>query len=98
MPCPRTCGVTRTKRSSSNDTPSPGVWCWRRALGVTRKSCEGTRRLMGAASEKGASRQRGKRLPADQVERRRRTAVEQGLARNFEAERLRHSWKPKELA
>ena len=55
------------------------VWRWRMALGVTRTSNEGTRRLVRAASEKGASRIRGKRLPPEQVERRRRTALEMGL-------------------
>jgi hypothetical protein len=44
---------------------------------------EGSRRLTLAASAKGATKVRGVRLPADQVERRRRTAREVGLRRNL---------------
>lgn len=54
---------------------------WRLALGVTRTNNEGSRRLIRAASAKEASRYRGKRLPPDQVERRRRTARELDLGR-----------------
>jgi hypothetical protein len=53
---------------------------WRKALGADRKNCEGTRR-MRAASEQGAAKTRGKPLPSEQVERRRRTAVELDLGR-----------------
>jgi hypothetical protein len=59
------------------------VWRWRKALGVTRTNCEGTRRLTRAASELGAAELRGKELPPEQVERRRRTALELGLGRNL---------------
>jgi hypothetical protein len=41
------------------------VWRWRRALGVTRTSCEGTRRLTPAAAELGAAALRGKELPPE---------------------------------
>jgi hypothetical protein len=47
------------------------VWRWRRVLGVTRTSNEGTRRLNRAAVELGAAELRGKQLPPEQVERRR---------------------------
>jgi hypothetical protein len=57
------------------------VWRWRKALGADRKNCEGTRRLMRDASEQGAAQVRGKKLPPEQVEQRRRTAVELGLGR-----------------
>jgi len=57
------------------------VWSWRKALGTDRKNCEGTRRRMRAASELGAAQVRGKPLPPEQVERRRRTAVELDLGR-----------------
>jgi hypothetical protein len=49
---------------------------WRRALGVTRTNNEGSRRRIRAASELGAAKQRGKPLPPEQVERRRRMAHE----------------------
>jgi hypothetical protein len=57
------------------------VWSWRRALSVTRTNNEGSQRLIRAASELAAKETRGKPLPADQVERRRRTAIELGLGR-----------------
>jgi hypothetical protein len=38
---------------------------------------------MQAASEKGAAELRGKQLPPEQVERRRRTAIDEGLDRNL---------------
>jgi hypothetical protein len=56
------------------------VWRWRRALGVGRADTEGSRRLIRAASEMGAAEQRGRELPPEQVERRRRTAREKNLA------------------
>jgi hypothetical protein len=74
------------------------VWKWRKALGVGRLNCEGSRRLIRQASEQGAAQVRGKPLPPEQVERRRRTARELNLARH-----LRHGynlgpwWSPAEL-
>ena len=56
------------------------VWRWRKALGVGPTDSEGSRRLIQAASEMGAAEQRGKQLPPEQVERRRRTAREKNLA------------------
>jgi hypothetical protein len=47
---------------------------WRKALGVTRTNNGGTRRLMLAASAKGAGVRRGVPLPPEQVEQRRRAA------------------------
>jgi hypothetical protein len=35
------------------------VWKWRKALGVGRKNCPGSRRLIRAASEQGAAQVRG---------------------------------------
>jgi hypothetical protein len=52
---------------------------WRRMLGVTRTNNDGSRRLIRAASERGAEQQRGKPLTPGQVERRRRTARELNL-------------------
>jgi hypothetical protein len=59
------------------------VWKWRKALGVGRLNCPGSQRLIRAASEQGASVQRGQELPPEQVERRRRTALDLGLGRNL---------------
>jgi hypothetical protein len=56
---------------------------WRRAFGVGRTNCPGSQRLIRQASERGAAAQRGVKLPPEQVERLRRTAVEQNLARNL---------------
>jgi hypothetical protein len=55
------------------------VWRWRQAFGIGRWEPEGSRRLYQQLSEAGARKTRGQRLPADQVERRRRTALELGL-------------------
>jgi hypothetical protein len=52
------------------------VWKWRKALGVTRTDNPGSRRLILAASAKWADKTRGVQLPPEQVERRRRTAIE----------------------
>jgi hypothetical protein len=72
---------------------------WRRAFGVGRVNCEGTHRLMCAASERGAARTRGVRLPPEQVERRRQTALELNLARHLEPAYSRGPrWSPRELA
>jgi hypothetical protein len=71
---------------------------WRAAFGVGRVNCEGTHRLMCAASERGAAYYRGKRLPPDQVERRRRTAVEKNLAQYIRpGYNLGPWWSPAEL-
>jgi hypothetical protein len=59
------------------------VWRWRKALGVDLMDNPGSARLINAASAKGADKQRGKKLPPDQVERLRRTNRERGLSRNL---------------
>jgi hypothetical protein len=56
---------------------------WRKALGVTRTSNQGSRRLIHAASEKGAQQLRGRPLTPEQVERRGRTAHELNLGRDL---------------
>jgi hypothetical protein len=53
---------------------------WRRALEVNRRTNPGTRRLMLAASAKGADAMRGVPLSEEQVEQRRRNAIENNLA------------------
>jgi transposase-like protein len=56
---------------------------WRKALGVDRLNCPGSQRLIRDASEQGAAQTRGKELPTEQVERRRRTAIEKNLAQHI---------------
>jgi hypothetical protein len=55
------------------------VWRWRKAFGITQWGTEGSRRLHTQVSEAGAARQRGRRLPLAQVERRRQTAKDLNL-------------------
>jgi hypothetical protein len=73
------------------------VWRWRLALGIERADTEGSRRLIDAASEKGAERQRGQRLPPEQVERRRQTALALNLGRNLDPAHGR-GWTADQLA
>ena len=54
------------------------VWCWRQALGVPRFNA-GSLRLMRLVGQASADATRGKPLPPEQVERRRRTAIELNL-------------------
>jgi hypothetical protein len=75
------------------------VWKWRRVLGVDRINCEGTTRLMRAASELGAAQVRGKELPPEQVEQRRRTALELNLGQYLRpGYNLDPWWSRRELA
>jgi hypothetical protein len=56
------------------------VWRWRKAFGVEGPAgTEGSQRLIQTSADKGAATIRGKKLPPDQVERRRRTAYELNL-------------------
>jgi hypothetical protein len=54
------------------------VWCWRQALGVGRFN-EGSATLRSELNAEIGATLRGKKLPPEQVERRRRTARELGL-------------------
>jgi hypothetical protein len=54
------------------------VWLWRQVFGVERFN-EGSAQLRTALNVELGASQRGKKLPSDQVERRRRTALELGL-------------------
>jgi hypothetical protein len=54
------------------------VWRWRQHFGVERFN-EGSAQLRTALNVELGASQRGKKLPPDQVERRRRTALELGL-------------------
>jgi hypothetical protein len=71
---------------------------WRKALGVGRSDSPGTRRLVKAASEAGAATQRGRRLPAEQVERRRRMSRELNLARHLRPGYHGPRWSAEDLA
>jgi hypothetical protein len=71
------------------------VWCWRQALGVPPYN-EGTTRLHAMWNEENGARLRGKKLPPEQVERRRRTALELGLRPPGLPAELR--WTAEELA
>src|SRR5262249_7396843 len=55
------------------------VWRWRLKFGISQWGTDGSRRLHRLNSNAGAEKTRGRTLPPDQVERRRRTALELGL-------------------
>jgi hypothetical protein len=74
------------------------VHAWRTALGVKRMDNPGSRRLTLAASAKGADCQRGVELPPDAVERRRQTALEQGLGRHLQPGYHGRRWTDAEVA
>ncbi len=77
------------------------VWKWRKALGVTKTNNPGTNALVRKASEKGASKTRGRPLSEGQVEKRRRTALELGLGRYLRPDYhgyLGQRWTEDELA
>jgi hypothetical protein len=74
------------------------VWRWRKALEVTPTNNRGTRQLIRAASECGAAKLRGVPLPAEQVERRRRTAIGLGPACNLRPENNPLHWVEDEIA
>jgi hypothetical protein len=78
---------------------SPWAVCrWRKALGVTRTENEATMRLVQAAAELGAAELRGRALPPEQIERRRRTAIDKGLARNLVTGYHGPRWAAEQLA
>src|SRR5262245_47061425 len=60
------------------------TWKWRKALRVGRIDNPGSNALVRQASELGASRQRGKKLPQGWVERCRRRAPEENLGRRLQ--------------
>jgi hypothetical protein len=69
---------------------------WRRTLGVKRPDPEGTRRLLREVWDKAVVANRGRKLPADQVERRRKTAIALNLGRYLRPGRG-PSWSAEEL-
>jgi hypothetical protein len=69
------------------------VWLWRKALGVEGwTATEGTRRLLRGVWEKAAASVRGKRLPPEQVARRRRTALELNTAQYLKRAAEARGW------
>jgi hypothetical protein len=62
------------------DASHNAVCCWRKALGGRGIASEGTHRLARAVGKENGDALRGKCLPPEQVERRRRTALEKNLA------------------
>jgi hypothetical protein len=74
------------------------VWRWRRVLGVGRTNNEGTRRLVRAAAEAGAAERRGKPLPREEVEQRRRTARELNLGQYLQPGYHGPVWTREQLA
>jgi hypothetical protein len=74
------------------------VWRWRKALGVGRMNNPGSARLVRAASEMGAAALRGARLPAEECERRRRTALELNLGRTLQLGYHGPRWTAEQLA
>jgi hypothetical protein len=73
------------------------VWAWRKALGVARFN-EGSARLHTEGNRRKGAALRGKRLPAEQVERRRQMALALNLGRNLPAGYHGPWWTAKELA
>jgi hypothetical protein len=74
------------------------VWRWRKAFGVSKTNNEGTHRLVLAASEEGASVQRGVKLPAEACERRRETALDLNLGQHLQPGYHGPCWTAEELA
>ena len=73
------------------------VWRWRKALGVGLMDSEGSRRLILDACQQGAQCG-GKKLPPEERERRRRTAIALGLSRNLKLGYHGRRWTEAELA
>jgi hypothetical protein len=71
---------------------------WRRALGVTRTSSEGSRRLCQAVAEAAAAKVRGTKLPPDQCERRRQTAKALNLSQHLQPGYHGPWWTAEEIA
>jgi hypothetical protein len=75
------------------------VTLWRKALGAEgRTGTEGSRRLVQAAQERAVDQLRGKPLSPEQIEQRRRSARELGLAQHLEAAPRQRAWPGEYLA
>jgi hypothetical protein len=73
------------------------VWRWRQALGVPKFN-EGSARVRKELNAKTAASLRGKKLPADQVERRRQTALALDLVQYLRAWDPGGHWTAEEVA
>jgi hypothetical protein len=73
------------------------VWRWRQALGVPRFN-EGSARVRKELNAKTADSLRGKKLPTEQVEQRRRSALALNLAQYMHRVERPDRWTPEELA
>jgi hypothetical protein len=75
------------------------VTLWRKAMGVEGLTrTEGTRRLVQAGQRRRVAQLRGKRLPPEQVERRRQTARELDLGGHLDAANQERAWPAEHLA
>jgi hypothetical protein len=74
------------------------VWRWRKAFQVDRTNNPGSQRLIRAASQAGASVQRGQQLPPEQVARRRQTALELNLGAYLRTGYHGPRWSEEQLA
>jgi hypothetical protein len=74
------------------------VWRWRKAFGVEGPAgTEGSRRLIQANARAGGAVISGREIPPDQMERRRRTALELNLGQNLTRGHREDRWTRKEL-
>jgi hypothetical protein len=74
------------------------VWRWRKALGVTRTSNEGSRRLIHAAAKAGAFAMQEQEFTDEECERQSRRARELNLAQYLPTGYHRPWWSAEELA
>jgi hypothetical protein len=74
------------------------MWRWRKALDAQRGNNPGSQRLILAASAKGADALRGVPLSEEQVEQRRRSALENNLAQYFQPGYHGEWWTAEEIA
>jgi hypothetical protein len=74
---------------------SKAVWQWRKAFGIGRAETEGSRRLIQAAADQGATVLRGKLVPREQVRRTTATRKRLGLRPDRWG---KTGWKPEDLA
>jgi hypothetical protein len=75
------------------------IWTWRKALGVSRTNNEGTRRLIHAASQKGADAMKEREWSEKEREKRRQQTIASGCNTNIKpGYNLGPLWSAEELA
>ena len=75
------------------------IWIWRKSLGVSRTNNEGSRRLMHAASQKGADAMKEREWSDEEREQRRQQTIASGCNANIKpGYNLGPLWTRKELA